>query len=77
MRNWAGFFIMNTPIISEQVKQACRLYENILSSAALADMYSAEVKEMVAVEVEHLLTYEQPGSRTSRLFEAYLHLLKE
>lgn len=53
------------------------MYEHILSAAALADLYSAEVKEMVAVEVEHLLTYEQPGSATRQLFEAYLGLLKE
>jgi hypothetical protein len=68
---------MSTPIISEQIKQVCRLYEHILSSAALADMYSTEVKEMVAEEVRHLLSYEQPNSRTSQLFEAYLQLLKE
>ena len=68
---------MNTSIISEQVKQACRLYEHILSSAALVDLYSNEVKEMVAVEVRHLLTYEQFGSRTYQLFESYLQLLKE
>ena len=68
---------MSTPIISEQIKQVCRLYEHILSSAALADLYSTEVKEMVAEEVRHLLSYEQPHSRTAQLFEAYLQLLKE
>ena len=68
---------MNSPIISEQVKQVCRLYEHILSSAALADLCSKEVKEMVVVEVEHLLTYEEKGSRTAQLFKAYIQLLKE
>jgi hypothetical protein len=68
---------MSENIISEKVKQACRMYEHILSAAALSDIYSNEVKEMVAVEVEHLLTYEHPGSLTSELFKAYLNLLRK
>lgn len=68
---------MRTTLIPEETKQACRLYESILSAVALAEMYSKNVKEIVAVEVEHLLSFEDPQQSATKVFEAYLRLLKE
>lgn len=71
-----GFFIMTTSTIPQAVKEACNLYENILSAVALTDIYSAEAKEKVAHEIAHLLTYEEPGSPSRLVYEAYMQLLK-
>lgn len=68
---------MQTNIIPEEVKQTCRLYESILSAVALAELCSKNVKEMVAAEVEHLLSFENPQESVAKVLLAYLDLLKE